>query len=70
MHSYDEIVKLLDKDSDKRHLYAEVILDAVSSKGNKMIDWHGMTDVQREAAKELIVLTHLAEAAVPEEEEV
>ena len=68
MHSYDEIVKLLD-DSDKRH-HAKVILEALSSKGNEMIDWQGMTDVQREAAKELIVLTHLAEAAVPEEEEV
>ncbi len=35
-----------------------------------MVDWKDMNTLQVEAAMELIVLTHVAEAAVPQEEEV
>ncbi len=48
---------------------ASVILEVLEHKGDKTLDWKGMDERQKEAAKELLVLTHIAEAAVPIQEE-
>ncbi len=67
-HSYDGIIKQLDGTSGAK--FADVILAAIENKGDSMVDWKDMNTLQVEAAMELIVLTHVAEAAVPQEEEV
>ncbi len=61
-------MKQLDKDGGSRTC-AKVILDVLRSTGDTIVDWCGMDSKQREAAKELIILTHVAEAAIPEEKE-
>ncbi len=68
-HSYDNIVDELDE-NDMSKTCAAVILQALNQKGNEPLDWRGMDRYQREAAMELMVLTHVAEAAVPLKEEV
>ncbi len=68
-HSYDDIVKLLDADGMSQTC-AGVILEALEKKGTDGIDWMAMDEKQREAAKELMVLTHVAEGAVPREKDV
>ncbi len=50
--------------------HAAVMLDALGRRGNEPVDWKGMSGRQREAAKELMVLTHVAEGAVPRRQEV
>ena len=67
-HSYDGIIKQLNGES--RAVFAEVILEVLENTGDSIIDWKGMKDLQIEAAMELIVLTHVAESAVPLEKEV
>jgi len=62
-HSYDGIVKLLDKGSDlERQKRASSILTAINSKtGDRRGMWGTMSNEQIEAAQELIVLTQIAE---------
>ncbi len=60
-HSYDGIIKQLDQGDPRAN--ARTILEILEG-GD---DWAQMTATQREAAKELMVLTHVAESAVPEE---
>ncbi len=67
-HSYDGIIKQLDGES--RAAFAEVILEVLESTGDSIVAWRGMNDQQVEAAMELIALTHVAEGAVPQKEEV
>ena len=67
-HSYDGIVEQLDGTGSKT--FAAVILEALENKGDCLIDWKGMSPLQVEAAMELIVLTHVAEGAVPLQKEV
>ncbi len=68
-HSYGEISKILDS-KNMGSICAGVILTALESHGNEVIDWHGMVPKQKEAAKELMVLAMVAESAVPLETEV
>ena len=63
-HSYDGIIKQLDSGDPVQN--AESILKVINARGDEAIDWGTMGPKQREAAKELIVLTQVAEAAVPD----
>ena len=66
-HSYHEIAKKLDSDDPlEMQRNARVVLRAIDAPGGQTIDWEHMTLQQREAAKELITLTHVAEGAVPD----
>ena len=67
-HSYDGIVQQLDGPHRREH--ASAILKALKNKGGHLVDWSIMKEKQIEAAMELMVLTHVAEGAVPLEEEV
>ncbi len=67
-HSYDGIVQQLDGPHRKEH--ASAILEALTNRGGHLVDWSIMKEKQIEAAMELMVLTHVAEGAVPLEEEV
>ncbi len=68
-HSYDNIAYALDGNRMSK-VCAEVFLELLEKKGDEFQDWRGMNGRQREAVKELMVLTHVAEGAVPLMEDV
>ncbi len=67
-HSYDGIAERLDG-GGMSGVCADVMREVLRGRGRDPADWKGMDERQREAAMELMVLTHVAEAAVPLEEE-
>jgi len=68
-HSYDGIIGQLTGDSEP-DIANTILLALEGTTGeNADFDWGEMTQTQREAAKELMVLTHVAESAVPAREE-
>ncbi len=68
-HTYNDIARLLDHNG-MSETCARVILEVIQAKGSILNDWGGMSSDQKEAAKELIVLTHVAEGAIPDKKEV
>jgi hypothetical protein len=75
-HTYDYIASLLDGITDPDGgsaeaiaLRAKAILEAISATADTQVNWKAMPGVfneqQREAARELILITHIAECAVP-----
>ncbi len=69
LYTYDQLGEVL-SEGGKSSVCAGVILEALSRPGHERIDWRGMSEAQRGAAKELMVQTHLTEAAVPAQEDV
>ena len=62
-HTYEHIIKVLSEGNPQQN--AATILKMIEAPGNRKIDWGAMSPAQREAAKEITVITHVAEGAVP-----